>query len=224
MAWRALRGASKLVASRRLDVHVEGAEFIPPIGPAIIAARHYHHLYDGCVLLATLPRPMHILVALDWASNPIDRFVMGRACRAADWPILLRTDGPTPPSAQDAAAALRVAARGTIDLLRDGRLVVVFPEAYPNIDPRYTPKPDESAFLPFHPGVVRFTAMAARLGFVVPIIPAGFSYEKGRRWRVSLRFGAPITVDREIDERVVLTDIEAQVRRLCGFPVEEPSI
>ncbi|MDQ3411791.1 MAG: hypothetical protein M3509_06690, partial [Chloroflexota bacterium] len=59
---------SQALVSRRLDLTVEGLEQVPRSGPAIIAARHYHHVYDGAVLLATIPRPVRIVVAADWAA------------------------------------------------------------------------------------------------------------------------------------------------------------
>ena len=42
------------------DLTVEGDDYLPRQGPLIVAARHYHHLYDGVALMATVPRPMHI--------------------------------------------------------------------------------------------------------------------------------------------------------------------
>jgi len=77
----AMRLGSRAIAGRRLQLTVEGLEHVPTSGPALIAARHYHHLYDGCALIATLPRPVHILVALDWVDRPIVRRVMERGLR-----------------------------------------------------------------------------------------------------------------------------------------------
>lgn len=214
--WRSLRAASRAIVKRKLDLTVEGADFVPSSGPAIIAAHHHHHLYDGCALLATVPRPLHILVALDWTRNQAVSLGMKNACRAARWPTILRTDGPSPPSARKAAAELRRASRETLGLLREGRMILIFPEAYPAIDPVWTPKTDESVILPFHHGVVRFAAMAAREGIAVPIVPAGFSYGNGVRQQVSLRFGEPLWLGQGGDERVTLTELEARVRRLSS--------
>jgi hypothetical protein len=57
----------------------------------------------------------------------------------------------------------------------------VFPEGYPNVDPRYTPKIFDGQMLPFRPGAID-----------VPVVPAGLSYEPGLRWTTILRFGAPL--------------------------------
>jgi len=79
MAWRSLRAASRAMVRRNLDLRVEGAEHVPQNGPVIIAARHFHHLHDGCVMLATIPRPAHILVGLDWISSAPGKLAMERA-------------------------------------------------------------------------------------------------------------------------------------------------
>jgi len=42
-----LRTAAQWVPDWWLRIHAEGAENIPSAGPVLIAARHYHHLYDG---------------------------------------------------------------------------------------------------------------------------------------------------------------------------------
>jgi putative membrane protein len=216
MAWRSIRAVSQAVVKRRLDLHVEGSEFVPPTGPVIIAARHFHHLYDGCALLATIPRPLHILVALDWVRSRPGRIAMDSACRSASWPVVLRRDGATAVELGDAARALRRATRQSVSLLRAGRVLLVFPEGYPNVDPGYTPKQDEDAFLPFQPGFVRLATLAGEQRLRVPIVPAGFRYERGRRWRVDLRFGEPLVVEARGQEEAVRREVEARVRLLSG--------
>jgi 1-acyl-sn-glycerol-3-phosphate acyltransferase len=216
MAWRSLRTAGSMLVRRNLDLHVEGARHIPPTGPVIIAARHFHHLYDGCAILATVPRPVHILVGLDWVRSRPGRLMMERACRAAAWPIVLRRDGAAPIDDLQAARALRRATTEMMALFKEGRILLVFPEGYPNIDPTYTPKPDEAAFLPFQPGLVRMASLAAARGMRVPIVPAGFSYQPGERWRVALRFGDPLMIGQRSEEAGALVEIEARVRALSA--------
>ena len=216
MPWRSLRAASKAVVRRQLDLRVEGFDHVPRSGPVIVAARHFHHLFDGCAMLATIPRPVHILVGLDWVRSAPAKMAMERACRAAGWPVVLRRDGAAPVDNLDAARALRRAMTDTIALLNDGRVVLVFPEGYPNIDPGFTPKPDDSAFLPFQPGAVRLATLAAAKGIRVPIVPAGFAYERGERWRVTLRFGEPLAVERRDQEPTALAALEARVRTLSA--------
>lgn len=216
MTWRSMRAASALLVRRRLDLTVDGLENIPPAGPVIIAARHFHHLYDGCVLLATVPRPLSILVALDWVKQPVGKRAMTALCQAAEWPVVERRDHTAAGEKSVLARGLREATKESLRVLTSGRVLVVFPEGYPNVDPGYTPKPDESAFLSFEPGAVRLAAMAASRGLSVPIVPAGFAYQPGNRWRVRLAFGAPVRVNSRADESAALRHIEAVVRALSA--------
>jgi len=215
MPWRFLHGASKVVVRRRLELRVDGLHHVPAQGPVLIAARHFHHLYDGCALLATVPRPLHILVALDWVANPMGRIVMEQACHAARWPVVERPALQGGVATKDAAFAFRHAARESLDLWREGRMLLVFPEGYPNIDPGFTPKRDETEFLPFQRGYIRLVTLAAQKGMQVPIVPAGLSYQRGERWRVHLRFGTPMFIEKgHSQEEAAAQAIEAEVRRL----------
>jgi putative membrane protein len=229
LPWLAIRAVCRL-AVRRVDVRVEGLQHLPATGPAIIAARHFHHFYDGCALLAIVPRPLHPIVALDWLEYPAGRWVMERACRAAGWPVVPRPDVPRRPG--DPArvsggtadlALLRAATRESVRLLRAGQMVLVFPEGYPNIDPGYTPKTDDDAFLAFRQGFLRFVAIAERDGLTrVPIIPAGLEYRRGDRWRLTVRFGAPIALDSAGDCAEQALAIEERVRCLSGLAPAQP--
>ncbi len=176
-------------------------------------ARHYHNLLDGLALLreARRPhRPVHILVTLDWTRTPLQRRGMELACRMARWPAVLRTDAFTAAQGyyegvsayrlSEAQPMLRAATRLAIDLLRAGETLVIFPEAYPNVDPFPTPKADGRAFLPFEPGFAKLAQLAERDGATqVNIVPAGFAYENVEagsrpRWRITLRYGEPLRI------------------------------
>jgi 1-acyl-sn-glycerol-3-phosphate acyltransferase len=215
-AWNALRIASTQYLKRNVDLHVEGEENVPRNGPAIIAARHYHHLIDGAAMMATVPHPLHILVGLDWIRNPVLRVTMHRLCRAADWPIVYRRDGESPIDDLTARRALRKAYRESIDLLRRGHSLLVFPEGYPGIDPGFTPKTMPEQFLPFQPGFAQIAAGAARMGIHTPVIPAGFSYREGERWAVTLRFGAPVSVHDFPSQGALVSHVQAAVKVLSA--------
>jgi putative membrane protein len=104
-------------------------------------------------------------------------------------------------------------------LLRAGLPLLVFPEGYPNVDPSYTPKTDDDEFLPFRPGFIRFVALAERDGLTrVPIVPVGLEYRRGDRWRLTIRFGPPITFAPGVDKDERVLAIEEQVRRLSSSP------
>ena len=103
-------------------------------------------------------------------------------------------------------------------LLGEGRIVLVFPEGYPNIDPAYTPKSGEDAWLPFQPGVARLASMASSGGAPIPVIPVGFHYQQGHEWDVTMRFGPPLTIPDRACEQAVLLGLEARVRALSAPP------
>lgn len=213
-AWHFLRRAGGVLLRRNVDLTVEGADNIPSTGPVIIAARHFHHLYDGCAIVSTVPRPTHILVGLDWVKNPVGRVVMERACKAAEWPMIYRRDSAIPRDDRETTRALRRAMEDSLTLLRKGHVLLVFPEGYPNIDPGYTPKADAHTFLPFQPGIVRLATLAAASGLHVPIVPAGFAYTQGDGWRATLRFGNAITVENREQATAALEEIERRVTDL----------
>ena len=99
VSWRFLRRAGRWSLGRNATVTIEGREHVPASGPALIAARHYHHLYDGCVAVDALDRPVHVVVSLDWIRNPLLRVAMTRLCGIARWPMVIRpslADAPKP--------------------------------------------------------------------------------------------------------------------------------
>lgn len=121
---------------------------------------------------------------------------------------------------------LRAATRLSLDLLRAGETLVIFPEAYPNIDPFPTPKADEAAFLPFAPGFARLAQLAGRDGVTqVHIVPTGLAYERlataRPQWRVTLRFGEPLCIAphaTHAEVAALVAQVEQAVRALSATP------
>lgn len=225
----------KAYVSRRLCLDVEGLEHVPEAGPLLIAARHYHHLYDGCVLLATVPRPLQILVGLDWVQDRRTRGLMEALCNTGRWPAVLRRDRlghfETPSGSHSAyrpeegGRYLRRALRMSSDLFREGRALLVFPEAYPNVDPVFTPKAGDDDFLPFREGFAKLVRLAQRsIACQVPVIPAGLEYHRGKRYHVTLRFGAPQYLDPGHNLAAFAADVETQVRQLSGLTVAPAAV
>ena len=224
-----IRAGAGFLSARRLDVTVEGRANVPETGPVLIVARHFHHLDDGAILLSALPRPAHLVVALDWARGRWVRRGMEWACAAARWPVVLRADGP---ALMDGTSAYRPADTGrylrralhdATTLLRAGRLLVIFPEAYPNVDPDVTMERREDDFLPFRPGFLTLAEVAQRDRRTrVAIVPAGFVYARARRgggareWRVTLRLEAPRYLDARADHATLARAIEDDVHALSA--------
>ena len=232
-----LHKGSWVIARRKVKVVVEGLEYVPRSGPVLIVARHFHHLYDGCVLMRAVPRRLHILVALDWVQTRWLRSVMEWACTMVDWPIVLRTEqlhenvdqhpetGRRAYSLDQARSYLRHAIKDSVRLLRCGEMLVVFPEAYPNIDPTYTLKNGNEAFLPFRPGFARLVEMAEKEGHTqVAIVPAGLSYVQNGRWHITLRFGPALSRIDYVDSMHLVQALERSVHELSDQMVSTVSI
>lgn len=198
--WLVIHTGSLLIASWKLEAQVEGSEHVPSSGPVLIAVRHFHWFYDGCIVAASIPRRVHTIVALDWVQSRTLRRLTELACSLADWPVILRSEqfpehdehkrwAYTP---GEIRYYLRQVTLATIRLFRSGEIIVIFPEGYPNIDPHPTPKTDLEAFLPFRPGFIKFIEQAERDESTrVAIIPAGLSYTHSthRRWQTTIRYG-----------------------------------
>jgi putative membrane protein len=199
IAWWSLRTLAD-------GVTVEGVGNIPRTGPVLLAARHYHHLLDGAVLVRYVPRPVHVVVALDWTRDARQRRWMERACAWARWPVILRpatTGARGGYAASEVGRYLRSGLRDASELLRERRVVAVFPEGYPVVDATAadatpsdaTPRGrDADGFLPFASGL-RAIARAARRGGAndIAIVPVGFRYEpRGGKWNITARFGVAL--------------------------------
>ena len=205
-AW-SRRCAARWLVARALDLHVVGLEHVPAAGPAILVARHYHHLYDAAAILACVPRQVHVLIALDWLGRGGRLQLMRWLAAVARWPGVWRS-GP-------GWRLNRNGYRLSLKLLREGRLLLVFPEGYPAIDPEGSHKTDPEGFLPFDAG---FLVLAERAGPDVPMVPVGLWYAPRPvgGWTVWLRFGRPIhcSAAEPWPRRVGLAAVEAEVRRL----------
>ena len=209
-AW-SRRLAARWLVARALDLHVDGLEHVPASGPAILVARHYHHLYDAAAILACVPREVHVLIALDWLGGGTRLHVMRWLAAAARWPGVWRA-GPGWRLNRDGY-------RLSLKLLREGRLLLVFPAGYPIVDPEGSRRANTDGCLPFDTG---FLVLARRAGLEVPIVPVGLWYASlpGGGWTVWLRFGRPVRLSSAEDRqhRAQVATVEAEVRRLSAPP------
>ena len=226
-----MRLGARALAAGRVEMAATGLEYIPTDGPVLLVARHYHHLFDGVVLLVSIPRPVHILVTLDWAKNSYARRLITLATTMARWPVVRRNDAlktcvnrevarqggrsaqPPPSNAiNEARSAI------PLGLLAEGRVLVVFPEGYPNIDPHYTPKTRPEEFLPFKAGFATIAAAAEkRLGAKVPMVPSGFRYTKNNRWIARLNIGEAVYLEDFVSRPLLVSYMEQRVAELSGL-------
>jgi len=152
----------------------------------VLAARHYHNLLDGVGLLGQVMRPLHFLVALDWITGARTRAVMEALAHWADWPVTLRSEEFRSKEVGLEAAHRcayergevvtyqRRAYRRCLDLLRDGRALVTFPEGYPVIDPHANRERRSTILAPFKSGFARLAVTASRTSeHEVNVVPVG---------------------------------------------------
>lgn len=229
---KSMRLIARYLAAGKLTTIARGTENLPTQGPALIVSRHYHHLFDGLTFFAAVERRFHILVTVDWVQNRRTKFFMQAINRMARWPMLLRTEALKCRenkqcglfSTSDVTRYQRRALRDAVELLVEGRILVVFPEGFPNIDPTYTPKTEPEQFLPFKPGFVNILRTAeARLGQRIPIIPTGIHYAPGEIWQGYLTFGEAIYRDEITSRDDLIKRLEWTVKRLSGMAVEPRS-
>lgn len=209
----ALAAICRVLVRRVLRVRMEGLAHLPREGPVILACRHYHYLYDGCALLAALPRRPSILLALDWVRGAWVRRVLAAACAAAGFPVVLRDQTGAIGMAERRVFLTR-AARLVTRLLREGKVVVIFPEGYPTIDPIRTVKADQRQILPFRPGLLNLAAMAQQDGASVAIMPVGLHYTESRPRELAIRLGAPLYLTPGTGRRDLLRQLEERVHDL----------
>ena len=210
-AW-SRRQVARTLVDRDLDLHVTGLERLPRDVPLILFARHYHHLYDAAAILACVPADVHVVIALDWLGGGWQLQVMQILASAARWPGVWRR-----------GRAWRLNRQGydlARQLLRERKTLLIFPEAYPSIDPRGSTK--TSAFLPFEAGGLVLAERVATSTCPVAVAPVGLSYAPRTRrgWEVWLRFGTPRWVSgRHRQARGdLLRALEADVHRLSEPP------
>jgi 1-acyl-sn-glycerol-3-phosphate acyltransferase len=230
MAYQTMRLGARAIAAGRVEIDVSGLEHIPADGPVLLVARHYHHLFDGVVLLMSLSRPIHILVTLDWVKSRSACRLLTLATTVARWPVVLRSDAPqtcvnrqrTWKEKIFTAGAIRRyqcgALSDSVALLTEGRVLVVFPEGYPNVDLHYTPKTKPEEFLPFKTGFATIAAAAEkRLGARVPIVPGGFRYTKNHRWTAQLNIGEAVFLEDFVSRRSLAGYMEQRIAELSGL-------
>jgi putative membrane protein len=218
-----------LIARREVVSKVYGLDHVPKHGPVVIVARHFHHAYDGCILSQTLPRRLHFLVALDWIQRRWLRALMELACDLVSWPVILRKDNLTHRvkgkksayRANETMRYLRRAAILTVKLLRDGETLIIFPEAYPVIDPSNTHRPSSvganqlNNMLPFRRGFAQLIKQAEQDGHTrVAIVPLGMHYSWNGRWHATLRFGEALALQDFHDTTQLVRAIEQRVQEL----------
>ncbi len=213
LLYRVLRAAADIALRwYYADIVVQGAERIPETGPLVIAANHPNALVDALLAVTTLRRPVRLTAKATLFEHPL----LAPVLRAVGVVPLRR--------AKDELAARRggdvTVARNTesfrqvTDALRQGSVVLVFPEGISH---------DAPALAPLKTGAARMALSAADAGVPgVRLLPLGLIFERKEkpRSRVLVRVGEPIDVDAwrarttSGDASLLTTDLEAALRHV----------
>ena len=161
-----MRAVARAVLGK-IRVRVDGVENVPASGPALLVCRHHHHLYDGAALVLAIRRPVRMIVGLDWVKDQGQRAYMEALCAIAGWPVVLRDETEGNPwgdgyRTSERRRYARAALTQSVDVLRRGGVLAMFPEGYPEIDPAGTAGSD--AVRPFAPGYLSIAVRAGRAG------------------------------------------------------------
>lgn len=200
--WRAIRRVAEFIVLVlfRWQVRVHGLEHIPRDRGAVLVYNH-HSYFDfvmvGWAIVRDLRRPARFLAKAEIWSNPLGRWIV-EGVRAV--PVQRR-------SSTGRHGALDAA----IDALRAGDLVVVAPEQ--TISPSFE-------LLPFRSGAVRMAQAAG-----VPVIPVAgwgthrfFTKGHGPHWAgripVTVRYGAPMTIEADEDVHAATQRVAATLARM----------
>lgn len=167
------------------------------------------------------------MIGLDWVSTRRARWLMESLARGCAWPVTLRTSkdgqGDDAPSLE-AASAYRPdeippyqqrAFRQCVELLGHERVVVIFPEAYPVIDPHTVRTPRQEILAPFKAGFARAAVAAARRhGRPVCIVPVGIRADAANERRLAFCYGRPRLVTAASDVEGLVGHVRADICQL----------
>jgi 1-acyl-sn-glycerol-3-phosphate acyltransferase len=168
---RTLKAVLRILVKLTSDIRVEGIEYLPAAGPALVASNHLHIL-DAVWMLAVLPRRTILLVAEEFERKP----VLGWLLNIARVVYIARS------------TADRAALGQALQVLQRGGLLAVAPEGKLS---------RTGGLIRAHSGIAY---IATQSGVpVTPAVLWGQelafrSWLRLRRVRLEVRFGAPVQV------------------------------
>ena len=195
------------------DIRVEGRERIPENGPVMFAVNHHNALVDALIVGWIVPRRIWLTAKATLMENPAVA-VLFRALGIV--PLRRRSDEHTPGSpSRNEDAFKRI-----LDVLNDGKAVLIFPEGKSHSNP---------ALAPLKTGLARIALQARDDRGVggLRIVPVGLSFDdKGTPGsNVLVRVGDPIDIAswHEGGAEALTTEVENRLGSLLspGFTVGE---
>ena len=175
-------------------VRVEGLEYLPVRGPAIICPKH-QRWEDIPVIGMALPRPLHYIAKAELFRTPVQR-------------ELLSAWGGVPVDRDHPRATLS-SFKLLLPLLKDRAFIVLFPEG------TYVPGR-------VGPGRHRLIQMLLKLQGrdgvpALPFVPVGITYRPRRLgYRVAVKMGPPLLAAGPEEAAGLTQTLMAGISRLCG--------
>ncbi len=177
------------MASGKPDL--EGLELVPKSGPLLLCSNHVSN-YDPLLLGATVPRLMHAMAKAELFRNPL----LARYLRACNVFPIRREEAD--------AAALRTA----LNVLKDGGVVVLFPEGHRSHGARMRPFSRGAGYLARRSGA---PVLPCAIWGTERVLPSGKL--RPRRAEVHLRLGPPF-FPVGADSEAATRDLERRVAAL----------
>lgn len=159
-------------------VEVLGRDNVPEKGPVLLCVNHANSLVDGAVVQSALRRTLRPVARKRLFDIPITGHILN-LIKAV--PVYSRAYGD---EGENAGGFERL-----YELVKEGELIVIFPEGYSHAIPR---------LFPIKTGAARMAlGSLARMGEAPQVIPVGITYTDQDKFRRSalLQFGQPIRID-----------------------------
>lgn len=178
-----LRAVRVLVAIFYRRVDVVGLENVPEAGPVLLVANHFNSLVDPMLVMATFGRPVVFVAKSTLWKVPVLKAILNTLGVV---PVVRRADvaGEGEPGGADRneKSFARLA-----DVLRDGGVVLIFPEGRSHSEPRLSAVKTGAARILLQSG-----AKAA-------VLPVGLWFVKKEEFRsdVLVQVGAPLRAERD---------------------------
>jgi len=173
---------------------VRGREHVPSSGPVLLIANHTSYA-DPPIVGTACPRPVHFMAKAELFSIP----VLG-------WLIRRTHAFPVKRGGADGAAL-----RHGIRLLKEGKVLLIFPEGTRSLDGKLRPLETGAAFMALSAGA---QVVAVGVDGGDRVLPPGSPLVRPAKLRVS--FGRPIPLDDLRGERITRDATQAATNRMAA--------
>ena len=204
------------------ELIVQGREHIPMNGPVLVVANHPNALVDAMIVSTTVRRRVLITARATLFDG---RTLAGLLRRIGVVPLLRVQDVGTVAGAPGLLARNDASLERVTDALRQGEVVLIFPEGISH---------DRPSMAPLKSGAARIALQALAKGApTLHILPVGLVYEEKERprTRVLVKIGRPISVGTWLAKNstrgaaALTQEIALELRRVTlNFATEERAV